>query len=147
MDACMQSGTPGVTQIIAAAESVPAYQVEILTGADTAGAEDTSALPLVSGDGTSQHSPFLARVAVVRELHTPQSDRSCVHVELDITGAACTYETGDHVSAPASRRECFFLDPAYIRRCFFKSWAQSCEDASRSSVYARSLQSHACCRL
>lgn len=87
-----------MTQIIAAAESVPSYQVEVLTGADAEGAEDTSALPPVSGDGTSQHSPFLARVAVVRELHSPASDRSCVHVELDITGSAATYETGDHVS-------------------------------------------------
>ena len=102
LHSCVQTGAPGVTQIIAAAESVPAFQVEILTGADAAGAEDTSTPPPVSGDGTSQHSPFLARVGLVRELHSPQSDRSCVHVELDIAGAACSYETGDHVRAFAS---------------------------------------------
>ncbi len=98
-DVPLQTGEPGVTQIVAAAETVPSYQVEILTGADAAGAEDVSTDAPVSGNGTSKDSPFLARIGVVRELHSPQSDRSCVHIELDVSGSDISYEAGDHVSA------------------------------------------------
>jgi NADPH-ferrihemoprotein reductase len=91
-----------VTQIVAAAETVSSYQIDILTGPDAEGAEDTSAdAPLhgagAHGTGTHKDSPFLARVAVARELHTPLSDRSCVHVELDVSGSDIAYEAGDHV--------------------------------------------------
>ena len=66
--------------------AVPAYAVSILTGAEAV--EAARLLPGEGrGTGLGAGSPFAARVLDARELHGPGSDRSCLHVELDITGS------------------------------------------------------------
>lgn len=42
-------------------------------------------------------NPFLAQITVNRELHRG-GDRSCLHVELDISDSKMRYEAGDHVA-------------------------------------------------
>eukprot|EP00890_Picochlorum_soloecismus_P000252 jgi/Picsp_1/1227/NSC_04708-R1_nadph-cytochrome p450 reductase len=72
------------------ADLVPAYDIEDV---HDGGTENV----LVNGSGTNAHSAYLAGVTYVRELHTAESDRSCVHVEVDISGCDATYESGDHI--------------------------------------------------
>ncbi|XP_027052043.1 NADPH--cytochrome P450 reductase-like [Pocillopora damicornis] len=42
-------------------------------------------------------NPFMAKVLVNRELHKA-GERSCMHIELDITGSKIKYDAGDHVA-------------------------------------------------
>ncbi|XP_050408551.1 NADPH--cytochrome P450 reductase [Patella vulgata] len=42
-------------------------------------------------------NPFLAPIIANRELHKG-GDRSCMHIELDISGSKIRYESGDHVA-------------------------------------------------
>lgn len=77
---------------------LPSYEVQALPPGTT------EAPPQAPGTGADHNSLFPARVLVVRELHSPESDRSCVHVELDVTGSAIRYQAGDHVAVYAENK-------------------------------------------
>ena len=46
---------------------------------------------------TSQSSPCAASIILAKELHSKVSERSCVHVEFDISGTGISYQHGDHL--------------------------------------------------
>ncbi|KAG7669862.1 hypothetical protein Ndes2437B_g06058 [Nannochloris sp. 'desiccata'] len=73
-------------------DSVPAYLVEAIKDAPMSAID-----VMINGNGLTTSSPHLATITLVKELHTSLSDRSCVHVEVDISNSSATYEAGDHV--------------------------------------------------
>lgn len=44
------------------------------------------------------HSTMQATIHNKRELHKPASNRSCMHVEIDISALQVGYKTGDHIA-------------------------------------------------
>jgi len=74
------------------AASVPAYEVDEVVEAPLKIVDQ-----LCDGPGLNHTAPHLATITTVRELHSAASDRSCIHVEVDISGCDALYEAGDHV--------------------------------------------------
>lgn len=74
--------------------SIPAYTVQLLSGSD---AHEADPLKDSNNSGSNANNPYNARIGVLRELHTKKSDRSCLHVEIDIRDCEVQYEAGDHV--------------------------------------------------
>ena len=128
--------------IIPAAASVPCYAVL------PSKAKKPAPVVASTGTGAGPHSPALARVVAVRELHSNLSERSCTHVELDIGGGGgggeLTYEAGDHIgvlpSIPAAVAaevaRALGLDPKAMVEISIPSSSSSSSDLSRSPCEA-----------
>jgi NADPH-ferrihemoprotein reductase len=103
-------------------EDLPRYDVITIDGVD---GERSAAAQTAKYD--KEHSnaravptaakPYLASVKVVRELFSASADRSCVHVEFDISGSSVQYKTGDHLGVFAENGKDIIKRVAKALKC------------------------------
>ncbi|MFS7916542.1 putative NADPH--hemoprotein reductase [Helianthus anomalus] len=74
--------------------AIPEYRVVFHEKPDTFSENHSQTNDLTVHD--AQH-PCRSNVAVKKELHTSESDRSCTYLEFDISHTGLLYGTGDHV--------------------------------------------------
>lgn len=51
----------------------------------------------LNGTGREQSSPLLASISKIEEMHSKDSGRSCLHIEIELGASGLQYEAGDHV--------------------------------------------------
>ncbi|GMH32425.1 hypothetical protein BSKO_00259 [Bryopsis sp. KO-2023] len=78
-------------------ENVPAYDI-MYEAPSTTEKEVSASARVRSSGGSMGHSIKMACITEIRELHSSKSDRSCIHVELDLSMSGITYQCGDHVA-------------------------------------------------
>lgn len=97
-------------------DSVPAY--DIMYEAANTMEKEVSAMSRVRSSGPSMgHSIKMACMTEIKELHKG-SDRSCIHVELDVSMGGISYQCGDHVAIlPENSMEVVEEAAGYLGRC------------------------------
>ncbi len=95
----------GVAAYVAEVKPVPRSSISISPGSKKPPTGAAAAFPAGGSGLMDAHHPYVAQVALVRELHGEGSDRSCVHAEIDISGSKMTYEHGDHVAVFAQNSD------------------------------------------
>lgn len=92
---CHRVNTNGST--VLTKETVPAYNT--VYEAPDIEEKNLSATARVRSSGPSMgHSINMAAITEIHELHQNNDERSCIHVELDITMGGIKYDHGDHVA-------------------------------------------------
>lgn len=103
-------------------EELPHYEVVVMEGAEGARAAASQASKFEKEHSGAKlvataANPYLAKVKVVRELFSSDADRSCVHVEFDLTGSSVHYKTGDHLGVFAENSKDITKRVAKVLKC------------------------------